>query len=536
MIVRELITRLGFSVNQSQLDKADKSTAKIKDSAERAAVAFRNILAGFAGLAAIKSLVVVGDEMQSLRARLALLPQTVGDVGDSFDTVAARATASRTAIDAYTTLYTRVGHAAKKYIATQEELLIVTDAVSQGLVVGGASAQEASSVMLQLSQALGSGTLQGEEFRAMAEGAPQLLDKLALAMGYPREQLKKLASEAKITTQSLIEALKKVGPEIRKEFSSIPLTVGQATTIVANRFKLMIDRMNRETGFITKIADKIILAFDKIEDGIYKLVKAFGGWENAMRLIGIAIVTAFGAKAISLLIEFRTVAWTAALPFIKIAAAITLITLLVEDLYVWINGGDSLIGKFAGEWENWRVIVMGAIEAVIAVFEWFGKLIGAIAAAIVGAFTLDWNLFSEGLKGIGALLWQVVGQWGQWIYDAFFAPIVNAVTDAIDVVKGIIKNIWSGAKDMASAGLNAASNIAAGAATGLSQVGMVSPSQMALSSMGVRPNINNSTQVNVTVPPGTTAEQAKFLQAAADKSFSQASDSKLARDISVYAP
>jgi tripartite-type tricarboxylate transporter receptor subunit TctC len=60
---------------------------------------------------------------------------------------------------------------------------------------------------------------------------------------------------------------------------------------------------------------------------------------------------------------------------------------------------------------------------------------------------------------------------------------------------------------------------------------------MAPSAMGAgRPNVNTSTQVNVTVPPGTTAEQSKFLQNAAQQSFSRANDDKLARDLAVYAP
>jgi hypothetical protein len=256
---------------------------------------------------------------------------------------------------------------------------------------------------------------------------------------------------------------------------------------------------------------------------------------------------------------FRTVAWTAALPFLKIAAIITLVTLLLEDLYVWIQGGDSLIGQMIGPWEEWEGVVMGSIEAVMAVFRWFGELIAAVAATLVGAFTLDWNLFAEGLKGIGALLWQVVGQWGVWIYDAFvaaftavtsfvaqvftmfakmlydaiFAPIVNAVTNAWNAVKGSLSGAWEGAKNFVGAG----SGTAGGTAAGATPASMVTPAQMAPSAMGAgRPNVNNSTQVNVTVPPGTTAEQSKFLKNAAQQSFSRANDDKLARDLAVYAP
>ena len=559
MIVRELITRLGFSLNQSQLNNAEKGVERVKDSAERAAAAFRNIATAVASFATVKAIINIGDEMQNIRTRIGQLPQTVGDAGDAFDEVAARASASGVKIDAYASLYTKVGNAAKDYIKTQEDLLGITDTISQALVVGGASAQEASAVMTQFSQALASGVLQGDEFRSMAEAAPQYLDKLAETMKIPREQLKKMASDGKLTAKEVIEATRKMSSYFGDKFKEMPMTVGRAMTVVGNRFARMIDKMNRDSNFVTTIANGILTAFDKIEAGVYKLVEAFGGWSNMLRFVGIAIGVAFGAKAISILMAFRTVAWTAALPFLKIAAIITAVTLLLEDLYVWIQGGDSLIGQMIGPWEEWRDVVMGSVEAVMAVFRWFGELIAAVAATLVGAFTLDWNLFAEGLKGIGALLWQVVGQWGIWIYDAFvaaftavtsfvaqvftmfakmiydaiFAPIVNAVTDAWNAVKGAVSSAWEGAKNFVGAG----SGTAGGTAAGATPASTVTPAQMAPAAMGAgRPNINNSTQVNVTVPPGTTAEQSKFLQNAAQQSFSKANDDKLARDLAVYAP
>lgn len=559
MIVRELITRLGFSLNQSQLNNAEKGVERVKDSAERAAAAFRKIATAVASFATVKAIINIGDEMQNIRTRIGQLPQTVGDAGDAFDEVAARASASGVKIDAYASLYTKVGNAAKDYIKTQEDLLGITDTISQALVVGGASAQEASAVMTQFSQALASGVLQGDEFRSMAEAAPQYLDKLAETMKIPREQLKKMASDGKLTAKEVIEATRKMSSYFGDKFKEMPMTVGRAMTVVGNRFARMIDKMNRDSNFVTTIANGILTAFDKIEAGVYKLVEAFGGWSNMLRFVGIAIGVAFGAKAISILMAFRTVAWTAALPFLKIAAIITAVTLLLEDLYVWIQGGDSLIGQMIGPWEEWRDVVMGSVEAVMAVFRWFGELIAAVAATLVGAFTLDWNLFAEGLKGIGALLWQVVGQWGIWIYDAFvaaftavtsfvaqvftmfakmiydaiFAPIVNAVTDAWNAVKGAVSSAWEGAKNFVGAG----SGTAGGTAAGATPASTVTPAQMAPAAMGAgRPNINNSTQVNVTVPPGTTAEQSKFLQNAAQQSFSKANDDKLARDLAVYAP
>lgn len=533
MIVRELITRMGFGLDQASLNNVEKGTQRVKDRANEAASAFRNVVVAFASVATVRAIINIADEMQNVRSRIAQLPQTIGEVGAAFDVIAAHASASGMKIDAYAALYTRVGNAAKDYIKTQEDLLGITDTISQALVVGGASTQEASAVMTQFSQALASGVLQGDEFRSMAEAAPQYLDKLSEAMKIPREQLKKMASEGKLTAKAVIEATRTMSGYFGDKFKQMPMTVGRAMTVIGNRFARMLDKMNRDTNFITIIANFFLAAFDKIEAGVLTMVKAFGGWGNMLRLVGIAIGVALGAKAILILMAFRAAGFAAMLPFLKMIAIITAVTLVVEDLYMWIQGGDSVIGSMIGPWTEWRDVVMGAIEAVTAVFKWFGELVAAVAAVIVGAFTLDVDLFAEGLKGIGALLWDVVGQWGKWIYDAIFAPIVNAVSDAWNSIKNGAGDLWDGAKSLVGAG-----DGAVGATSPrITPIGTVTPAQMTGGPMGAgAPNVQSNTTVKVTVPPGTSAEQAAFLERSATASFQRQPNPDLARMLSVYAP
>lgn len=558
MIVRELITRLGFSTNTAQLNNAEKATERLKDRAEQAAGAFRNIVAAVASLATIRAVIGIADEMQNIRTRIGQLPQTVGDAGAAFDEVATRASAAGVKIDAYASLYTKVGNAAKDYIKTQEDLLGITDTISQALVVGGASAQEASAVMTQFSQALASGVLQGDEFRSMAEAAPQYLDKLSETMKIPREQLKKMASDGKLTAKAVIEATRQMSDYFGEKFKEMPMTVGRAMTVVGNRFARMLDKMNRDSNFVTTIANLILAGFDKIEAGVDKLVEVFGGWNNLLRFVGIAIGVAFGAKALAILSAFRAASLLAMLPFIKIIAIITAVALVLEDLYVWIQGGDSLIGSLIGPWQEWAPYVMAVITMVRDAVVWFGEAIGAVAAMIVGMLTLDGNLFMAGLEGLTGMLWSVIQQWwaylvesfkiawgavsqffvdamtalGKMIYDAIFAPIVNAVSDAWNSVKGAISGAWEGAKNFVGAG-----GPGAGTGPAMGAVPTVAPAQLAPAAMGAgRPSVQSNTNVTVTVPPGTTAEQAKFLQGAAQQSFGKGANDKLARDLAVYAP
>lgn len=558
MIVRELITRLGFSTNTAQLNNAEKATKRLKGLAEQAAGAFRNIVAAVASLATIRAVIGIADEMQNIRTRIGQLPQTVGDAGAAFDEVATRASAAGVKIDAYASLYTKVGNAAKDYIKTQEDLLGITDTISKALVVGGASAQEASAVMTQFSQALASGVLQGDEFRSMAEAAPQYLDKLSETMKIPREQLKKMASEGKLTAKAVIEATRQMSDYFGDKFNEMPMTVGRAITVVGNRFSRMLDKMNRDSNFVTTIANLILAGFDKIEAGVDKLVEVFGGWNNLLRFVGIVIGVAFGAKAIAILSAFSAASLLAMLPFIKIIAIITAVALVLEDLYVWIQGGDSLIGSLIGPWEEWKPYVMAVITMVRDAVVWFGEAIGAVAAMIVGMLTLDGALFMAGLEGLTEMLWSVIQQWwaylvesfkvawnavsrffidamtalGKMIYNAIFAPIVNAVRDAWNSVKSAISGAWEGAKNFVGAG-----GLGAGRGRAMGAVPTVAPAQLAPAAMGAgRPSVQSNTNVTVTVPPGTTAEQAKFIQGAAQQSFGKGANGKLARDLAVYAP
>jgi tape measure domain-containing protein len=559
LIVRELITRLGFSLNQTQLNNAEKGVQRVKDRAEEAATAFRNIAAAVASFATVRTIITIGDEMQSIRSRIGMLPQTVGEAGDAFDEVARRASASGVKINAYASLYTKVGNAAKDYITTQEDLLGITDTISQALVVGGASAQEASAVMTQFSQALASGVLQGDEFRSMAEAAPQYLDKLSEVMKIPREQLKKMAADGKLTAKAVIEATRQMSDYFGEKFKQMPMTVGRAMTVVGNRFARMIDKMNRDSNFIGTIANAILTVFDKIEAGIESLVDSFGGWANMLRFISMMIGVAFGAKALAILSAFRLAGLAAMLPFLKIVAIITAITLVLEDLYVWIQGGDSVIGAFIGNWEDVKYTVLGvatAIGAVVGMFAvWKAAVIGytlalqayeaaiiAVAAVkrglIVVAFALNavmaLNPIGLIVIAIGALIaagallianWQTVKDWFAGLFSWFgdkFTELGKWVADLLTKAGSLF-------------GVGGATAGAAG--PGVTPANTVTPAQMAPSAMGAgRPNVQSNTNVTVTVPPGTTAEQAKFLQTAAQQSFANGANDKLARDLAVYAP
>lgn len=576
MIVRELITRLSFQTDQRGITQAEGNLNRVRSTAESLATAVKSAVLAFASWQTVKGIVQLGDQMQNIRSKIGMLPQTIGEVGDSFDAVAQHASDSGMSLDAYASLYTRVGNSAKDYITTQEELLGISDTISKSLVVGGASAAEASSVMLQFSQALASGVLQGDEFKAMSEASPQYLDQLALAMGRPREELKKMGSQGKLTAKQVIEATKKMSYYFDERFKKMPMTVGRAMTVIQNKFATTIDSINRRTNFISNIANGFLSAFDTVATGISWVVEKMGGLDRAIRLVGIALSVMITGRTLAMLASLATVSWTVVLPWIAGIATIAILALAIEDLWVWVHGGESVIGDLIGKWSEWRDSVLVYVDTVKFVFISLGKVIGAVAALIVGMFTLDASLVGVALQAIGQMFidsFTAIGKWvfGVWklifenlkadarialdivktniynafnsaaervkglflaafsilstaLYDYIYKPIVDAVTNAWAYVTKLISTITNGI-DAAKSALNPM-------AAPTSPMGLGQLSKQSLG--GPSPSFNHNTNVNLTIPEGSSKQQARVLENAAKKTFDRHGSSSFARDIAVY--
>jgi len=522
MIVRELISRLGFAVDQQSVAKVDGTIRRVDDRARNLAASIRGMFAGIVGLHTIKSVFAIGDAMQSLEARIKLLPQTVGSAAASFDVVAKRASAARTSIDAYGNLYVRLAQSLRQYGFVQDDVLEVTDAISQALVVSGAQASEAASVTLQLSQAFNKGKLDGDEFRAFMEGlSADFKDKLSAEIGTTSDKLFELSRSGELTAKKLAEAFRNMAPEIRKQMLEMPMTVGQAVQIAGNRVSEFVVRLNRESSFITKIAKFVVGAVDTLSAGLDALGKRFNGLGNVIRYVGEIFALYFGAKFLAMI---SSIGIRSALAFGGMWLAIAAGVAVLDDIITWFRGGDSVIGDILGtsdEAKNsfvgfFAVLATGAgvfygIKAAIvtaraAMIAWQGLVTLVTALQWVWNFAMSANPIGLLVIAIGALIGAgalLVANWTA-VKD-FFAGFLGGIGQkVVDWVKSIGSFFGGGSMD---ANLNQT----------------VTPGQVAASAAGGKSGgntMNKNTNVSVTVPPGTTAEQAAYLNNAARAAFS----------------
>lgn len=492
MIVRELVTRLGFSVNDGQMRKYESGVNNIKHSAEGAANAFRNMFAAFVGVSALQSLVKTTETMQSLESRVGMLPQTVGDASDAFDTVARRASDARQSIDAYGNLYIKIQNAGKDFIKTQEEGLQITDTLSKALVVGGATAQEQSSAMLQFAQAIGSGVLQGDEMRAMGEAAPQFMDELAKAIGVPRSEIKKMGSEGKLTSKIIIEAVKKMSSAFDEKFKQMPMTITQAITIGQNRWAMFINNLNRKSQTVTRIATFLLEGFDKIEKKLNEFVDWIGGANQAVKLFGLILLAALGPAVVGLVVGGLTAIFSAGF---MLFAGLLLLAVVLEDVYQFFTGGESVLGDFV-EWLNNGTLAASAIKGVLTALI---LVLGVLAVA----FTAAWF---AALSGPMMIITAVTAA----------LAVILAFKDRIAEAFGKIKEFFGfgGKVDMSATKV-------AGAAVSAGGTGATN-----------NQNTKN-VEINQTFAPGTTQETAAAAKMATESAIS-ADNGDIVRQMGIY--
>lgn len=505
MVIRELLIRLGLTGSDTVGKGLDKVDGKV-DKTIQSFNALGGVLATVFGAVTISNIAKTADTMQSLESRVGLLPQTVGDVGEAFDAVAKKATENRMGIQAYAEVYTRIGNAAQDYLKTSEEVEKVTSTLSQALVVGGATAQEQASAFLQFSQALGSGTLQGDEFRAMAEAAPQYLDQLAKSLGYPRGELKKLASEGKLTTKEVIQATMNMSDYFNKMYKRIPMTIGQALVLVNNRWSMFINRLNRSSGAVTWVANKFLWMADKVEYSLDIVTDALGGAENAVKILGVALGAAGLVGAVYLL----SAAFTALTsPVFLIIAALAALFLVGEDVNKWLSGSPSLLGDMIGPVTEYTDAINSLKVALTDMKDmavWALNTLNSLADFFNSSqdTVKEWGdklgttKFGPWLKEKAGWLTQDLGQWASW---------GNKQTNgAFDVPR-----MWS---DMIS-GMAQYNTDSASANTLLpSYQSLSSPQSSSMSGTRVDVHIGN-----ISVPAGTSEEQAQFLRDSAQSTF-----------------
>ncbi|EFD5315036.1 TPA: tape measure protein [Escherichia coli] len=184
-----------------------RALAEVTDQINTAKSSALNMAGAFAGAFATGHLISLADEWNSVNARLKQASQSSDDFQSSQRELMAISQRTGTAFSDNASLFARSAASMREYGYSSEEVLKVTEAISTGLKLSGASTAEASSVITQFSQALAQGVLRGEEFNSVNENGDRVIRALAAGMGVARKDLKAMADNGKLTADKVVPAL-----------------------------------------------------------------------------------------------------------------------------------------------------------------------------------------------------------------------------------------------------------------------------------------------------------------------------------------
>ena len=212
----------------------------------------KGIVATVGGIAGLNKVLGISDQLTSTNARLSNA-QVKFDDGGSLEELQAKVMASaqrsRAAYFDTASAVAKLGLNAKDAFGGMDEVIGFSELVNKQFVIGGASAQEQAASMLQLTQAMASGVLRGEELNSIFENAPGIIQNIADYLDVPIGQIRTMASEGQITADIVKNAMFAAADDIEEKFNNMPKTWGQIWTSMQNKalsiFAPILNKLNQ---------------------------------------------------------------------------------------------------------------------------------------------------------------------------------------------------------------------------------------------------------------------------------------------------
>ena len=425
-----------------------------------------SVLAGFASLSFAKSMLDTADAMQSINAQVRQVVSSESEYLAIQRQLLDVANNTRASLESTANLYVSTSRALKDYGYTQQEILTFTEATNNAMTIGGVQAQQQAAALMQLSQALGSGVLQGDEFKSIAEAAPILLDTIAEYMGKSRAEIKKLGSEGQLTADVIFKAISGASEKFGEQAAKMPMTMGQALTVFSNNWQSMVSKLLNDSGAMSGIAAVIKL----IADNLNLVVPIVAGFAVA---VAAAVAPTLALNVALLANPFGIVA-------VAIGAVIGLIAQFGDEIDVFGDGWSNLSDVIQAVWQ---VITETIGEAVDTVKSWFGELtawvdesvggwsavfervmglisstIGAYINVYINTFATGWMLIKEAANNMP----QFFANLGKAIGNVFISAIEWMVNKAVGMINSMIDFANKAASMVGVSGIEKLNNVSMG--------------------------------------------------------------------------
>lgn len=407
------------------------------------------------------AIVSAADAYTRLQNRLNVVADSQEHVNKLTEEAFRIANSSRQPVEATAKLYTRLDLAMRDLGESQVTTGKLTEAISKGLQLTGATAGEAASSMLQLSQAFNKGKLDGDEFRTMMEGAPILADELAKSLGVTRGQLLKLAPEGKITAMAMTKAWTEALPRIQEAFAKTRTTIEQGFTIFRNQMTQYLGELDKSIGFTNALSKAIVSLGDNLDTLTFILL--------AITPIAAAFI---GTKMIAGMAAFAGYATRTAVAIGSIRSPITIVAAGLAGLTrSAVTSGAAMVTAFTNA--NTRAIALQlSIARMSAGMLALGNVATRVGGMLLGAFS-----FGNIITVIGVALAAAIAFGDQLVINAESSVtmrdgVIAAFQEIGDFAKDIFNTTYDYITEMFGGTVEASQTTGEKVADTLSKVGL----------------------------------------------------------------
>ena len=450
----EMLGKAANFINASGFDSLNSTLQQIAANASRAAAAGQQhaqavkrtdtaanqLLSTMKRIASVTALIAAGkkamglsDEFAQTTARLNLMNDGLQETEDLQRLIYESAQRSRTSYTATADVVAKLGQRAGQAFSSNAETIQFAENLNKQFVIAGASQQEIASASLQLTQALGSGVLRGEELNAVFEAAPNIIQTIADYLDVPIGKIRDLAADGQITADIVKDAMLSATENINEQFEDMPITFSQAFSLATNRAMMS---MQEGLGGMNEF-----LNTEETMGAIMRLADIF----SVLAEIGMGALTGIGEMASFVVnnLDFIIPILTA----IGIAFAIMHAQAIATAL---ASVGGALASAAAWAVANWPILLLVALMAgaliaaqqfgfgMEAVGGWVGQVFGMIYAVGYNIFASLWNAIASFAEFFANVWNDPLGATARLFADVFdtILGIVETVAGAIDALLG----------------------------------------------------------------------------------------------------
>ena len=410
------------NLNQ-QIQAGVNTSNELVDTVKRLAVAYLS-------MQSVQKVLDVSDELAMTTARLNTMNQAFNEInGTATETdsivkqIYASAQNARGSFGDMAAVVAKFGNNARDAFASQDEVIAFANLIQKQMTIAGASTQEASNAMLQLSQALGSGVLRGDELNSIFEQAPNLIQSIADYLDVPIGKIREMAADGQLTADIVKAAIFSSAEDINAKFEAMPMTWGQVWTSFQNSalmaFQPVLDKVNElanndqfqgfvenAIGLLAQLAVYVLDFFNTLASigafisdnwsiiapivyGVIAALIAYAAISGIVAAVnGVMALSASvhaAAEAMQAGATFTATAAQYGLNAALMACPLTWIILLIIAVIAAIFAVCNAIAKMTGVANSGFGVITGGINVVIQFFKNLGLSVANIALGIGNA-------------------------------------------------------------------------------------------------------------------------------------------------------